>query len=76
MWKTSPPRPSETPAAWFRKGGIHSEGLKYKRKVTHFIRLFGILDKKIVHLLYVHSNGYVNAAGFCLVSGRKLMLFR
>ncbi len=29
MWKTSPPRPSETPDPGFRKGGTHPSGLKY-----------------------------------------------
>lgn len=33
MWKTSPPRPSETPDPGFRKGGTHPSGLKYNGDV-------------------------------------------
>lgn len=38
MWKTSPPRPTETPDPRFRIGGIHSSGLKYNTIVIYIFR--------------------------------------
>lgn len=34
MWKTSPPRPSETPDPGFRKGGTQPSGLKYIQGIS------------------------------------------